>query len=392
MMPGHSEERHSQGAVQQVLSPSAPCGLFNGRVEEGADRQAGHSVDHGGAQRSTDSGAMQQQELDDRLVQRGHVELQGIRAETPGVTEEPAAGPVQAEPMDGALTTLDLGGGSSADLAGAAFNAGVVSEEFRTSTTMTAPKTKGASAWLSGVEPPRWLQRLGSFLHVPGPGAYQVDFPPSPFPGASPPYTPPPPGGPTFRLRSPGRPKAIPAAPTPPTSSSVPAEAIQAEVQRQLGGIMRQLRDYSERNDQLQAELNEARAALQQVQDGNIQQEGVPVGHFRLLGGDLATARLDPGVLEGCSIPKDGPPPRLSSEPLFTGPTTSASQPPPRKKQSYSLNWSMGRRCRFFTTISGTTYLRAARRASRLKWSNWTVTIVVGLSAKGANPTARHHC
>ncbi|CAE7906865.1 unnamed protein product [Symbiodinium sp. KB8] len=57
---------------------------------------------------------MQQQELDDRLVQRGHSELQETRAETPGATEETAAGLVQAEPKDGALTTLDLGGGHQA--------------------------------------------------------------------------------------------------------------------------------------------------------------------------------------------------------------------------------------------------------------------------------------
>ena len=231
--------------------------------------------------------------------------MQEVVAEAPRITEETTTGAVQAGSQEGTLTTLDLGGRSAVGSTGAAHNAEAGFDEFSTPMAVAAPKGKTASTWLPGVEPPRWLQRLGSFLNVPGPGSYQVEFPPSPFPGASPPYTPPPPGGPTFRLRSPARPKAIHPAPTPPSSSSVPAEAIQAEVQRQLGGILGQLRDYSERNDKLQMELDDARATLRALQSGNGgEQEGLCRDQSRLLG-DLATARLDPGLLGGSTVPAE---------------------------------------------------------------------------------------
>ena len=54
---------------------------------------------------------------------------------------------------------------------------------------------------------------------------------------------------------------AIPRPPTPPSSSSLPAEAIQAEVQRQLGGLLDRLRQSEAETARLQRLLSEATAA-----------------------------------------------------------------------------------------------------------------------------------
>ncbi|CAE7229830.1 RE1, partial [Symbiodinium sp. CCMP2456] len=180
---------------------------------------------------------------------------------------ETTSGAVQAELTQQAPTTLDLGRRSPADRGDVYRAADAAPGEFVTPKSASTPKMVAQSAWLGGVDPPRWLQRLSSLWNVPSPGAYQVEMAPSPYPGVSPPYTPPPPGGRPFRLASPGRPRAIPPAPSPPSSSSVPAEAIQAEVQRQLGGILAQLKDFGERNEQLQLELDDTRVQLRKAQE-----------------------------------------------------------------------------------------------------------------------------
>ena len=97
---------------------------------------------------------------------------------------------------------------------------------------------------------PRWMNRLGSYLAV-----GQDPLAPSPLTGDTPP------GGRSFMLRSPqraARPLTLPRPSTPP-SSSVPAEAIQQEVQRQLAGIRSLLEDSEHRNQLLQREIDELR-------------------------------------------------------------------------------------------------------------------------------------
>ena len=107
--------------------------------------------------------------------------------------------------------------------------------------------------WLAGLEVPSWMNRLTSYLNL----GYQRDpLAPSPLGQA---VTSSPPGGPTFVLRSPQRSRPTRAA-TPP-SSSVPAEAIQLEVQRQLGGLIERLRQVEHENDQLRGDLYTARLA-----------------------------------------------------------------------------------------------------------------------------------
>ncbi|CAE7020194.1 unnamed protein product, partial [Symbiodinium microadriaticum] len=101
-----------------------------------------------------------------------------------------------------------------------------------------------------------------------------------------------------FGTKPVSRPRAIPPAPTPPSSSSVPAEAIQAEVQRQLHGVLQQLQAFGERNEQLQMELQEARMQLQLEQRRNANQEYTMIQPTGLLG-DLGSASIDPGALAG---------------------------------------------------------------------------------------------
>ena len=97
------------------------------------------------------------------------------------------------------------------------------------------------------------MMRLGSMLQHPAQGLTSAELAPSPLPSGSPLLTSPP-GGQPFRLRSPTRmaARAIPPAPTPPSSFSIPQKAIQGEVERQLQGVMGQLREFGEANQRLQ--------------------------------------------------------------------------------------------------------------------------------------------
>ena len=153
------------------------------------------------------------------------------------------------------------------------------------------------STWLTGMELPKWMARLGSILQHPG--VAPTELAPSPYPSVSSVYSPPP-GDPTFRLRSPAKARAIPATPTPPSSSSIPAEAIQAEVQRQLQGVLGQLREYGETNQRLHAELLDTRAKLREEQERNSREHTI-MQPMTLLG-NLSGLPLDPGQLPGDPI------------------------------------------------------------------------------------------
>ena len=59
-------------------------------------------------------------------------------------------------------------------------------------------------------------------------------------------------------LRSPGRRERVPRPPTP-SSSSIPAEAIQLEVQRQLSGILGRLHEAEQENNRLREDLERER-------------------------------------------------------------------------------------------------------------------------------------
>ena len=208
---------------------------------------------------------------------------------------------VQVQPKQPVSTILSVGGNQTSEQREHVMDTAGTSPSMRTPTGVGGQRASHPPSWLSGVDVPRWFAKLGSILN-PGTGLSQGDMAPSPFPGASPFSSPP--GGPTFRLRSPTRPRAIPPAPTPPSSSSIPAEAIQAEVQRQLHGVLQQLKDYGEQNEQLQQELQDTRAQLRQEQQRNAVQEYTMLRPSGLLG-DITTAQLDPGSLSG--LPPIGP-------------------------------------------------------------------------------------
>ena len=113
------------------------------------------------------------------------------------------------------------------------------------------------------MEVAKWMMRLSNILQHPAQGLTSAELAPSRLPGGSPLLTSPP-GGQPFRLRSPTRmtARAIPPAPTAPSSSSISQEAIQAEVERQLQRVMCQLREFGEANHKLQVELLYTRARL----------------------------------------------------------------------------------------------------------------------------------
>ena len=200
---------------------------------------------------------------------------------------------VQAERQITASTTVTVGGLLDPENSGLPRSIDEQPTGPRTPVVSTGPRSAFQPSWLGNMEVPRWFAKLGSILNT-GTGAVQPDLAPSPFSGVSPFSSPP--GGPTFRLRSPGRPRAISSAPTPPSSSSIPAEAIQAEVQRQLGGVLQQLQEYGVQNELLQQELEDTRARLRIEQQRNVVQDHTPLRSGGLLG-DLATAHLDPGPL-----------------------------------------------------------------------------------------------
>ena len=188
-------------------------------------------------------------------------------AQDPPRTMEPASVLEQAERLS-ARTTLDMGSGPPL-ATGAASRQSVMSNDFLTPRSV-AP-VQGQQTWLGSLEWPRWMTRLGSYV-----APISSDLLPSPLPSQATP-----PGGQAFMLRSPVRQRPVRRPPTPPSSSSIPAEAIQQEVQRQLGSLLSRLDDAESRNMQLlrdlelaKAEAEDARAQAQQRQPSRTLRDG----------------------------------------------------------------------------------------------------------------------
>ncbi|CAE7616380.1 TY5A [Symbiodinium sp. CCMP2592] len=270
------------------------AGLANGIVDQGEPAPQGQSGAIGSEPLAARvAGEYQPHGMGQQTARAEDLEVRDeARAGDPRPVPEATAGPTQAVPGAVALTTQDSGRQAGLEQVGTATMADDSPGVFRTPRAMMTPTTTTQPQWLAGVEPPRWLTRLGNMLNLQGHGATAAELAPSPFPSRSPVYTPPPPGGQAFRLRSPTRARAISAAPTPPSSSSVPAEAIQAEVQRQLQGIMGQLREYGDRNQRLSEEPRETQERLREAQERGFTMGQGQVRHERLLG-DLATAQLE---------------------------------------------------------------------------------------------------
>ena len=212
----------------------------------------------------------------------------------PPVTAVPEPG-LQQGGQIGAYTTVGLGSEPAPVMR--ASSRTVTSAEFLTPRSVAT--MQGSSSWLGHLEWPRWVTRLGSLV---GQGT-AADLFPSPIPSS-----PTPPGGPVFTLRSPVRQRPLRRPPTPPSSSSIPAEAIQQEVQRQLGGLLARLNEVEGQNNQLLRDLELARADAEELRASTVQQ-GYGSSSARLLSG-LIEAPSGPGMLQE-------PPrlPRASNEP-----------------------------------------------------------------------------
>ena len=152
--------------------------------------------------------------------------------------------------------------------------------DFLTPRSSMTTTVQPQNNWMNALEVPRWVSRLGSYLAT-GRG----ELAPSPLAGSVI-SSPSPPGGQAFRLRSPIR-AGRPAPPPTPPSSEISAEAIQAEVQRQLGGLLNRLQVAETRNDALMSELAEARRGLESMRETAASVERVPEGR------DDAGALLD---------------------------------------------------------------------------------------------------
>ena len=193
----------------------------------------------------------------------------------------------QAVPQIGAQRTAENSGPASADLApGLATtdgSSGMYDETrgFQTPRSRASQFTAGNNA--TGASWPGWMTRLGGLFNPTVPTAWL----PSPIPS--------PPRPPTqllrrtldlggaenvegglggFRLRS-----RNPNAQTP-TSSSIPAEAIQAEVQRQLGSLLDRLSVAEAENARLQEALHsqQQRPSIQQdAASGSARASGLPL-------------------------------------------------------------------------------------------------------------------
>ena len=148
--------------------------------------------------------------------------------------------------------------------------------------------------WM-GIEVPRWMSRLGAMLNIPSipsPG----DYAPSPLledQAATISH-----GGHAYVLSPPRR--RPPRPPSPPTSSSIPQEAIQAEVQRQFGGLLERLQQAEGDNQRLREQLQAtARSPLPRAENtpppallGNLMQ--MPSDPGLMTVGQTATAMEHP--------------------------------------------------------------------------------------------------
>ncbi|CAE7856777.1 unnamed protein product [Symbiodinium sp. KB8] len=278
---------------------SAQTNETTGQVPNGTGVQAmpapGSAGTEAGVQSTSvpEMDSQQQQTRDVRPDDGTCSGLQTMAQDDSSRLPETTAKSVQAKPK-GAAMTLDLGRRSEVEQQGSDERPVVTQSGYLT--PRAGPLEAVQPSWMTSMEVPRWMVKLGNLLRG-GPSHSPAELAPSPFPATSPLYSTPP-GGPAFRLRSPAKARPIPATPTPPSSSSLPAEAIQAEVQRQLQGVMTQLRQYGERNEILQGELEDARRQLREMRGVEYSRDGDVTAHRGLLG-DLASAPLDPGFLPG---------------------------------------------------------------------------------------------
>ena len=268
-------------ALSQVMSAqiAQPAPQLNGTTEpRGSGSDGGYGATGDVAPRAV--GNMAEQEAPVLETSR-LLDAPASSTFRPPVLLEATASRSQVEaPMPSTIS--DLGGRPGMGIEAEGQSATATNEFF-------TPRSRGSgiasqNTWMGMMDGiPRWMNRLSSYLAM---GHDQLA--PSPLLGETPP------GGRAFVLRSPQRTRPLPLPrPSTPPSSSVPAEAIQQEVQRQLSGIRLLLEDSENRNQQLQRELEELRrsrdpATMMQT----LPPEGGPggqVGHNSLLG-DLATA------------------------------------------------------------------------------------------------------
>ena len=92
----------------------------------------------------------------------------------------------QAETEERAPTMPDLGGRSELQPSDPDRAAVEASLGFSTPRSFSGQRGAGQTAWLAGMDVPRWMSRLGSLLQVPGSGMMATDLAPSPFPAGSP--------------------------------------------------------------------------------------------------------------------------------------------------------------------------------------------------------------
>ncbi|CAE7305023.1 unnamed protein product [Symbiodinium microadriaticum] len=176
----------------------------------------------------------------------------GASTEAPTIAQAPA-GPQQDSTMMSTIAER-----RDRALVGTGLQEGAVAPGSTGFVTPRSQRTPDASQnnWI-GVEWPRWVTRLGTMLNIPAipsPG----EFVPSPMLNDGP--RPVPPGGHSFVL-SPPRRRPTARAPSPPSSSSIPQEAIQAEVQRQLGGLLERLQRAEDDNAALREQLRATQVA-----------------------------------------------------------------------------------------------------------------------------------
>ena len=283
---------------------------FSAGVPNGTDSRGDGPVGSSNGAAETDAGVRpsgirseeQRRDLNGSLAGLASSDLQDNGVGKASPKAETVAVPVQAEATIQPPTMLNTDGrsGSGTD----EFTQHYDDASGGYVTPQSGSRMRATPPWWTAVEVPKWMMRLGSMLQHPSQGLASAELAPSPLPSGSPLMTSPP-GGQPFRLRSPTRvaARAIPPTPTPPSSSSIPQEAIQAEVERQLQGVMVQLREYGEANQRLHVELLETRAKLRAEQE---RAEGLEtISRPRGLLDDLGMSQLDPGPLPGLPEPRE---------------------------------------------------------------------------------------
>ena len=285
----------------QTFSAGIPNGTDSRGDELGGGSSGAAKAKGAGAQSSEIRSEEQLRDLSGSLAGLASSDLHDEGVGTAPPKSETVAVTVQAEVQNIPPTMLDTDGRSGLGIEGLPHQAAEASGGFVT--PQSASRVRTPPPWWTAVEVPKWMVRLGNILQHPAQGL-PADLAPSPLPGGSP-FLASPPGGQSFRLRSPTRvaARAIPPTPTPPSSSSIPQEAIQAEVERQLQGVMGQLREFGEANQRLQAELLETRTTLRAEQERVEHLESISKPRGLLDG--LGVSQLDPGPLPGLPEPRD---------------------------------------------------------------------------------------